>query len=670
MLGTAIVFSASALNGFNPRFRWDFGDGTTTGWSSAHEAAHQFTAPGVYQVTVTAVDDRGIETRQTFLQAVHRPLTAAMPTASTSIAIEQRSGGAHRAWVVNPDTNTVSAFDLPSRSKVAEITVGNEPRTVAVAPNGTVWVVNKRSQSISVINAGTFAVQRTIGLPRGSQPFGIAIAPNGAAAYVALEATGQVMRYNTSTYGRTATLAVGQNVRHVSVSADGTRLFVSRFVTPPLPGEHTVSVQPRADTGGELVVVDAVNMTVLQTVVLAHSDKEDNEVQGRGVPNYLGAAALSPDGTQAWDSFKQDNVLRGALRDGTGLNFQSTVRAVSSRVDLALRREDLAGRIDHDNASLASAAAFDPRGVYLFVALETSREVASSTHIASLNCSDRRRPGSAGPRHVARRRDLVVDNFMDRTIGVYDLQPLLVAGTLQRSAARIDERTLAPSASRRKSAWQTALLRCPRPTPALDRYMSCATCHNDGGHDGRVWDLTGFGEGLRNTVSLRGRSGTGQPGVAWRTALDQQLRRAAGLRRPDPGARRWHRTDDGRDFFSGTRSQPLGDRKTGPLARPRCAGRVRRIASTFDISPYRAGSKTLSADATAGRDVFAAQGCGTCHAGTKFSGSGDATLSDIGSIKPSSGSRLYGSHSPDWTSRRCAMCGPRRPICTTAPHRR
>ena len=32
--------------------------------------------------------------------------------------------------------------------------------------------------------------------------------------------------------------------------------------------------------------------------------------------------------------------------------------------------------VDHDNASLASAVAFDKYGVYMFVALETSREVA------------------------------------------------------------------------------------------------------------------------------------------------------------------------------------------------------------------------------------------------------------------------------------------------------
>ena len=44
---------------------------------------------------------------------------------------------------------------------------------------------------------------------------------------------------------------------------------------------------------------------------------------------------------------------------------------------------------------------------------------------------------------------------------------------------------------------------------------ACATCHLDGGHDGRTWDFTGRGEGLRNTISLRGRSGTGHGPVHW-----------------------------------------------------------------------------------------------------------------------------------------------------------
>ena len=94
------------------------------------------------------------------------------------------------------------------------------------------------------------------------------------------------------------------------------------------------------------------------------------------------------------------------------------------------------------------------------------------------------------------------------------------------------------------------------PRLARDGYMSCATCHNDGGHDGRVWDLTGFGEGLRNTISLRGRAGA--PGLP---ALERQLRRGAGLRRPDPRLAGGTGLMTDAQFNTGTRSQPLGDRQ-------------------------------------------------------------------------------------------------------------
>ena len=40
------------------------------------------------------------------------------------------------------------------------------------------------------------------------------------------------------------------------------------------------------------------------------------------------------------------------------------------------------------------------------------------------------------------------------------------------------------------------------PRMARDNYLSCAVCHFDGDQDGRVWDFTDRGEGLRNTTSL------------------------------------------------------------------------------------------------------------------------------------------------------------------------
>ena len=75
---------------------------------------------------------------------------------SSSIAYEQRSGSNNRVWVVNQDNDSVTAFDAVTNSKLLpEITVGTAPRSIARAPDGRLWVTNKLSASISVINPGT-----------------------------------------------------------------------------------------------------------------------------------------------------------------------------------------------------------------------------------------------------------------------------------------------------------------------------------------------------------------------------------------------------------------------------------------------------------------------------------------------------------------------------------
>ena len=47
------------------------------------------------------------------------------------------------------------------------------------------------------------------------------------------------------------------------------------------------------------------------TIVLHHSDAPTTQFSGPGIPNYLGAFALSPDGLHARFPSKQDNVKRG-----------------------------------------------------------------------------------------------------------------------------------------------------------------------------------------------------------------------------------------------------------------------------------------------------------------------------------------------------------------------
>ena len=59
------------------------------------------------------------------------------------------------------------------------------------------------------------------------------------------------------------------------------------------------------------------------------------------------------------------------------------------------------------------------------------------------------------------------------------------------------------------------------PRMGLDGYLSCATCHLEGGQDGRVWDFTDRNEGLRNTIDLRGRAGTGHGNLHWTANFDE-----------------------------------------------------------------------------------------------------------------------------------------------------
>jgi len=137
-------------------------------------------------------------------------------------------------------------------------------------------------------------------------------------ALVTAEATGSLLTLNTSTFELTGALAVGPTAPRL-VSCRRPHRYVSRFITRPLPDEATADVKTVLDgqpVGGEVVVVDVPSLNVVRTLVLAHSDRPDFENQGRGFPNYLGAAAISPDGTQAFVPSKQDNLLRGGTRDG------------------------------------------------------------------------------------------------------------------------------------------------------------------------------------------------------------------------------------------------------------------------------------------------------------------------------------------------------------------
>ncbi|MEK8033612.1 PA14 domain-containing protein [Ideonella sp. DXS29W] len=640
MVGSELVVTAAA-SGYQVQYKWNFGDGTAeTDWSTDGHASHVYTRAGLFTVTVTVRDGAGGQVSQGLVQRVQMPVSGALPTQSTSLLADGAQGGAARLWVANADSGTVSVFDATTRNKLAEIAVGPQPRTLARAADGRIWVTNQRGGSLSIIDPASLTVVATVMMPRASQPHGIVMSPSGQQAYVSLSATGQVMKLDTASMAQTGLMSVGPQPTGLAVSGDGLSLYVSRFVSAPLPGESTAVVSPTASTGAEVWVVNTAAMNLVRTIVLQHSDKVDAENQGRGLPNYLGAAALSPDGSQAFVPSKQDNVLRGQQRDGLPLNFQNTVRAISSRVVLATGQEDLGGRIDHDNAGVASSALFDPSGVLLFVALETSREVAvldahSRQQVLRLNVGRTPRGLALSPDGLT----LFVSNEMDRSISAFDLRPLiqmgqLVVPPLSGAMSTVAQEPLSAQVLLGKQLFNDA--RDPR--LARDGYMSCASCHRDGGSDGRTWDLRDAGEGLRNTIDLRGRAATGHGLMHWSGNFDElqdfegQIRRLAG------GTGLMSDTA----YLAGTRSEPLGDAKSGISADLDALAAYVASLSSFEASPNRPSAGALSPAAEAGKTVFKAQNCAACHGGAAFTLSGTLGLIDIGTLKPTSGQRLGG----------------------------
>lgn len=632
--GVALSLTASATGSASPEFKWDFGDGSPdTGFNSSPAITHNYSAPGRYLVTLTARDDTGAWATTSFFQAVHATLTNAQPTVSSSIAYQFRSGANARLWVVNPDQDNVTVFDAVKRTRSGIIATGKGPRSVAIAPDGRAWVVNSESGSISIIGTN-LVVAQTIPLPRGSRPHAIVFDPAGANAYVSLQDSGAVLKINPVVPTQVlATAVVGSDVRHLSVSADGAKIFATRFITPRLPGEETADVitqQGETKFGAEVIVIAAASMSITKTIILEHSDAEDSSITSRGIPNYLGPAVLSPDGSNAWVPSKQDNIKRGMLRDGKALTHDSSVRSIASRIDLATEAEDFDARIDFNDAGIASTAAYERSGMYLFTALEGSREIAVVDAWGKRELL--RFTAGRAPQGVVTSPDgstLYVHNFMDRTVTVHDVSTILKGAETQPALIAtlkcIVTQKLAPAVLKGKQLFHDA--RDQR--LALQQYVSCAACHNDGGQDGRVWDFTGFGEGLRNNISLKGH-GTHGP-AHWTGNFDEiqdfesQIRGFAG----------------GLGLITGgTPHPPLGTPNAGRSADlDALAAYVASLTATGS-SPHRNSNGTLTSNAVAGRQIFRAQNCAACHSGTRFTNSALNVLRDVGTIKPSSGMRL------------------------------
>ena len=627
--GNSVTFTASSGGGSSPTYTWNFGDGSDEVVTGTPEASHTYASPGRYTITLTAADSNGDEIAVVFHHNAFPALTVNRPVSSQSIVLEERAGN-DRVWNVNPDNDTVTVHDAITNLKLAELAVGDGPRSLAIAPDGNVVVASKDAAELAIIDTETLAVIQTASLKAGAQPFGVAFSPGNGTGFVVLEGTGEIVQFDAATLVVQGRASVGANPRHFSINHDGSTLFVSRFISPPVPGEEGAAPNP-ATSGGEVVLVNASNLAVTGTILLQTSVEPDSGGGARGIPNYLGAAALSPANDMAWVPSKQDNIQRGGLRDGRSLTHDTISRAITSRIDLATLTETYSARVDHDDSALPISAVFGPNGLYVFVAIQSSNEVAviDAYGQQELFRFDAGR-AAQGLALSADGRTLFVHNFMERSVSVHDVAPVIDQGqpvaSLLTTLSTVATEKLSAQVLQGKRLFYDAV----DDRLSSQDYISCATCHDDGRHDGRVWDFTNLGEGVRNTIDLRGRGGMAHGPVHWTGNFDEiqdfeiPIRGMAG----------------GNGLIDGTPHPSLGLPNGGRSTDLDALAAYVASLDTFDDSPYRNADGSMTSEGEAGREIVRNQNCASCHSGTRFTDSAVGVLHDVGTLTAASGQRL------------------------------
>jgi MYXO-CTERM domain-containing protein len=231
---------------------------------------------------------------------------------------------------------------------------------------------------------------------------------------------------------------------------------------------------------------------------------------------------------------------------------------------------------------------------------------------------------------------LYVHSFLDRKVVVLDAAAALAGSAFDLpqlgEIATVDAEKLPPAVLAGKKIFYDA----SDPRMTQHGYISCAGCHLDGFEDGRVWDFTDRGEGLRNTTSLLGKRGIGQGRLHWSANFDEVQDFEHDIRNAFNGTGFMSAAD----FAAGTRNTTLGDAKTGVSPELDALSDYVTSLDRARQSPFRDRDGTLSAEGWAGREVFTRAGCPECHGGRDFTDSSSGALHDVGTLRPTSGQRL------------------------------
>lgn len=350
--------------------------------------------------------------RSLFALAIGAVVVCAAPanaqhSQSNSVAVQP--GNANRVWAVNRDNSSVAVVDVSTSTLVAEIPVGNWPRSLAFDPTGTkLYVANQRGNvpltanevngfpagsmpgTISVVDVASLSVQTTMSQV-GTEPYGLAVAPNGKWFAVTAMRSGTITLYDAVSLQQLATHQYLRNLAQIpapftmadadedrdgiadtgdprgfTIRADGARIYVTHFRSPYVSMlDVTVNRQgiPTALTyAGKITTDDYTLDPILNPVPV-------QILKSQGQPRFLEDIALSPDGTRALIPHVLHNVnhdVNHAWGPGFLGDFSNRVYPAITMVDTVANTfaapGDNSRRLHHELSDTLTPAEYVPFG--------------------------------------------------------------------------------------------------------------------------------------------------------------------------------------------------------------------------------------------------------------------------------------------------------------------
>ncbi len=488
-----------------------------------------------------------------------KPLRGGQPTQSSPIGL---TGDDRHVWVVNPDNDSVSVLEVGGdvNRRIAEVAVGRDPRCVAIAPDDqTVFVTNQRDGTVSVIDAGSREVIKTIRV--GTEPVGCALTPDGKRLYVANFSSDDVSVVNAHGNVLIHTISdVGPKPRAIAITED--KVYVTHFLAELRSNDPRAATEKEgSDDGkeGRVTVISLPNNKVVGTVVLdpladagfrsngsvldriGAADPATFTFPTGGFPNllqsivvkgeraYLPNVGASPNGPVRFNVNVQsflsvfdtttDTDSRQTINMNSGVQFEPPGRRLfnTTPIAIAFKHEAdegfvvLAGvdrlvRVLLDAAGTptinAPAAAMDP-GNIIRIPLGVGSDRHPNPQGIVINSTDTR---------------AYVMNFITRDVSVVDIggDPAGYHEVARVQSAALPTETLAAIVHRGHELFNTSIgpegttPNALRPAGRMSDFGwgNCYNCHPRGLTDGVTWM---FGDGPRQTISMESTAEHPQP---------------------------------------------------------------------------------------------------------------------------------------------------------------